>query len=81
MNSVEPRMVRAVMDLRLAEAQSRSERSLLLQQYEPLQNSWLPRSLGRLMSHLGYHMVAWGKGLERYGLSQAKPLETGVTGN
>jgi hypothetical protein len=69
------------MDLRLAEAQSRSETRLLLQQYEPLQNSWLPRSLGRLVSHLGCYMVAWGKGLERYGLSQAKPLETGATGN
>jgi hypothetical protein len=73
-------MVRAVMDLRLAEAQSRTETSLLRQQYEPHRHSSL-RPIGWLLSHLGCYMVTWGKGLERYGLSQAQPLETGVTGN
>jgi hypothetical protein len=71
MNTMEPRMVRAVMELRLAEAQEQASSRDLLRQIMPNSPGWLSRQRLWLLGKLGSRMVTWGEGLQRHGLSQA----------
>jgi hypothetical protein len=75
MTHMDFRSARAVMDMRVDEAQQQAEARHLRRRHGVRQPDWLPRQGCWLLCQLGHLLVALGERLEQYGLPQSLPLE------
>ena len=61
---------RAMMEIRVVEAQCRGKYPTVWRQAESKQPGWLSRQGCQLVSQLGHRLVALGERLERFGMPQ-----------
>ena len=75
MLSLDHRVVKAIMDIRLRGALARAEIELLLRRMRKESQGWSSWQVCWLVRQLGRRLVASGRRLERYGLAQDLSLE------
>jgi hypothetical protein len=78
MLSAHYRSVKAVMDLRVADALQDAESRALLRQATIQPRTWLPQQGCWLLCQLGHLLVALGRRLEQYGGLQPLSLNGGL---